>query len=482
MLEQVNNPVTFYVFFVASKQGKTGLTVTVDVYRSGASVVTAASATEVGGGLYKYQLASGTVNAEGEYVAIFKTADATVDAQHLPSLWVVGKAGVEDLDATISSRSSHTAADVWGVTTRTLSAFSFAVDLSSTALAAVWDRLTSAITTAGSIGKLIKDNLDAAVSSRSSYAGGDSAGTTTLLSRLTAGRAANLDNLDAAVTSRSSHTAADVWAVTTRTLSSFGTLVSDGAAAVWGAAARTLTGFSFTVNTNANATETAIKAKTDNLPLIPAAQGDAMSLTTGERSTVRQLLADALNSPLPEEVAASSVNDYVQRSATQNSLSGVFSRLNDVDGALDALDERTGQMDLTLLAVKSKTDRLGAAVVTVQSPVVDTGRLLMLVAGDDYLVADGRQFDFEVKNCPDLTGASVKLTIHDSDEEIELAGQVLTPTGDVKVVRFEASALDTRKLPVGTSRAHLIATLSNESVVTLAYLRVHVTGDYTRNG
>lgn len=38
--------------------------------------------------------------------------------------------------------------------------------------AAVWDHLLTAILTSGSIGKLIKDNLDAAVGTRSTYAGG----------------------------------------------------------------------------------------------------------------------------------------------------------------------------------------------------------------------------------------------------------------------------------------------------------------------
>lgn len=46
------------------------------------------------------------------------------------------------------------------------------------------------------------DNLDATISSRSTYAGADTSGTTTLLGRLTATRAGNLDNLDAAVSSR----------------------------------------------------------------------------------------------------------------------------------------------------------------------------------------------------------------------------------------------------------------------------------------
>ena len=101
-------------------------------------------------------------------------------------------------------------------------------------------------------------------------------------------------NLDVAVSTRSSHTAANVWAVGSRTLTSFGTLVADTAtavwsagartltsfgtlvadatAAVWGAGARTLTAFGFTVTTDA-ASRTASKATGF------AVAGDAMALT-----------------------------------------------------------------------------------------------------------------------------------------------------------------------------------------------------------
>lgn len=48
------------------------------------------------------------------------------------------------------------------------------------------------------------------------------------------------DNINATISSRSSHSAADVWAVATRTLTSFGTLVSD----IWASATRTLTAIS----------------------------------------------------------------------------------------------------------------------------------------------------------------------------------------------------------------------------------------------
>ena len=54
---------------------------------------------------------------------------------------------------------------------------------------------------------------------------------------------ANIANLNAQVSSRSSHGAADVWAVESRTLSSFGSLAADVATAVWGASTRTLSSF-----------------------------------------------------------------------------------------------------------------------------------------------------------------------------------------------------------------------------------------------
>jgi hypothetical protein len=56
--------------------------------------------------------------------------------------------------------------------------------LSSAAIQAIWDALTSALTTVGSIGKLLVDNVNATISSRSTYAGGDTTGTTTLLTRV----------------------------------------------------------------------------------------------------------------------------------------------------------------------------------------------------------------------------------------------------------------------------------------------------------
>ena len=87
------------------------------------------------------------------------------------------------IDAAVSTRSTYAGADTAGTTT-------------------LLSRLTSPRATA-------LDNLDAAVSTRSTYAGADTSGITTLLGRITAPRAALIDNLDAAVSSRSTYAGAD---------------------------------------------------------------------------------------------------------------------------------------------------------------------------------------------------------------------------------------------------------------------------------
>jgi hypothetical protein len=127
---------------------------------------------------------------------------------------------------------------------------------------------------AGTAGKIIGDNLDASVSSRLA-----AANIALSSGKVTVGT--NDDKTgyglaDGAITepkiASNAFTAAKfaagafdaVWTVTTRTLSSFGTLVAD----IWANATRTLT-----AGTKDSEID-AIKAKTDNLPASPAATGD----------------------------------------------------------------------------------------------------------------------------------------------------------------------------------------------------------------
>ena len=91
MIQQKAKALTFYGMFTESKVGKTGLTVTVDVYEgtTATPIVSAGNATELAGGLYYYTLSSGSNDANGMYITVFKTATTTVDLRHVPAAYMI---------------------------------------------------------------------------------------------------------------------------------------------------------------------------------------------------------------------------------------------------------------------------------------------------------------------------------------------------------------------------------------------------------
>lgn len=199
MITQAGQAITPSAFFTGSKLGVAGLTVTVDIYRvlladlTVLQVVTGGAATAVGGGLYTYRHVT-TAAMPAYYYAIFKTATTTVDLQHIASLHIVGIPVAENIDATISSRlaaGSYTAPDnatiaaISGYVDTEVAAIKAKTDLippspaavgsamtleaaeRTTLVAAVWAALTAGLTTVGSVGKLLVDNVNATISSRS---------------------------------------------------------------------------------------------------------------------------------------------------------------------------------------------------------------------------------------------------------------------------------------------------------------------------
>lgn len=180
--------------------------------------------------------------------------------------------------------------------------------LSTAGVQAIWDALTSALTTVGSIGKRLADDIDATISSRSTYAGGAVASVTGNVGGNVVGSVGSV-TADVGIT----QTGADkVWSSAARTLTSFGTLVADTATAVWGAATRILTagtnivlakgvgvtGFndlsSAQVQTAADAALTAYGAATianqttinDNVLAVPTANENADALLTRDLTAV----------------------------------------------------------------------------------------------------------------------------------------------------------------------------------------------------
>ena len=239
-------------------------------------------------------------------------------------------------------------------------------------------------------------NLDATVSSRSTYSGADTSGTTTLLSRLTSGRASGLDNLDATVSSRlaaSSYTAPPsassiataVWANATRTLTAAVYTTSDIASAVWAAATRTVTGG--TVDTASNvpsasavaaavwsaATRTLTTA-IDNSATIAAAVWGYASGRTITGGTVDTLV----NSPSVPSAAAIAGAVWAAADKTGYSLTNAERQAISVAVQAGILNESDGQQILNAIvgAIGNQNVDQVALVAAIRADLERTGGTL----------------------------------------------------------------------------------------------------------
>ncbi len=149
MLYPVSVQIPFLAHFTASGTGAAGLTVTITVRRINSdgsiTTVTTGSATELADGVYFYLLSAASTGTAGYYVCSFATT-GTADLKKIEALEIVGPAWVANVDAAISSRSSHTAADVWAAGTRTLTGFGTLV---ADVAVAVWAAVTRTLTAGG---------------------------------------------------------------------------------------------------------------------------------------------------------------------------------------------------------------------------------------------------------------------------------------------------------------------------------------------
>lgn len=215
-------------------------------------------------------------------------------------------------------------------------------------------------------------NLDATVSSRSTYAGADTSGTTTLLSRLTSGRAANLDNLSTAPPS-AGDIATAVWAAASRTLTAAIDQSTTIAAAVWGyASGRTITGGS--VDTLVNA------------PTVPSAAAIASQVRTElatelarlDAAISTRLASSSYTTPPTASAIAAAVNSALDRtgfsltSAERQAIATAVEQsiLNENDGQaiLNAIVGAIGNQNIDqvalVAAIRADLERSGGTLAT----------------------------------------------------------------------------------------------------------------------
>jgi hypothetical protein len=472
MLEQVSTSVKFLAFFTATKTGKTGLTVTVDIYNpSGTQIVTAGSATALGGGLYSYTLSTDN-STEGEYAAIFKTTDATVDAQHIPSLWVLGRAGVENLDAATSTRlasSGYTApanSDISAIKAKTdnLPASPAAVsDIPTADIAAIkskTDNLPSdpadqslvesaisalSIPTAASVASAVRtelteiSNLDATISSRSTLTTGDLPSVPSAASVATAVRTelTEISNLDASVSSR-------------------------------------LASASYTAPANSDIT--AIKSKTDNLPASPAAVSDIP--TTAQ-------IATAVEGSLLNEADGSAVLNAIVGAIGNTNLSevslvaAVRADLERAGGKIDSIPTSSAPSASTVAgAVRTElATELGRLDASVSSRLSPSGTLATVtnLTNAPASVTPADIWDYNARTLTSASGPTaveIRQEIDANSTKLDvavgtrLAGSAYTApaNSDVAAIKGKTDLLETTRLAqcstVATTGAQLAAALS----------------------
>lgn len=272
------------------------------------------------------------------------------------------------LPGSLGLTSATLASAVWDASTSTYNGagtFGAGVRLSAAAVQSIWDALTSALTTVGSIGKRIVDYLTgdiyarlgapagASVSADIAAAKADTAAIKTktdFLPSATAGtaggvfiagsNAATTVNVTGNITGNLSGSVGSVTG-SVGSVAAGGITASSIAADAIGAseiAADAITEIQSGLATAANlATLTAyvdtevaaIKAKTDLLPASPAATGDAMTLTSGERNSV----ADALLNRGLDGAGASSrkVREALAMMRNKWAISGSTLTVYDVD-------------------------------------------------------------------------------------------------------------------------------------------------------
>jgi hypothetical protein len=205
------------------------------------------------------------------------------------------------LDATVSSRSSHSATDVRdtilsdatkfkGADIATIASDVAGLDgaamrgTNGAALAADWTA-----TRAGHIDKLNVSGTLAHSDDANRYKAD--------VSGLSPAGEYNgpMANLDAKVSSRSTLTATDVWSNPGRTLTSFGTLVSDIATAVWSSVVRTITGGKVDTVDGKDLTNLDVPVSTRAVP------GDQMDLVTAINSAALNTLNNAITVTLTQQ-------------------------------------------------------------------------------------------------------------------------------------------------------------------------------------
>lgn len=289
---------------------------------------------------------------------------------------------------------------VWTSAARTLTSF-------GTLVADIWAALLTGITTVGSIGKLIKDNLDAAISTRAAEA------------TLTAIKGAG-------------------W--TTDTLVSLGNqLVALGTPLQAGDYVEPPSAATIADSILDEPLSGHLTAGTAGAALSDAASG-------GSAPTASQVADAVWDEALSGHAAAGSAGEALATAGSGGIPSDVLDQIDAIEAIVTALQ---------------------ASAVLVQSNTIGIGGTVRMFYGLDYKQVDGRAVSWinEAGSWPNLTGATISVLDFDTRASLGGTGTVVTATGANQTVRWEVAK--TVFVSAASKKYILKATLSNNDEIDL---------------
>jgi hypothetical protein len=337
----------------------------------------------------------------------------------------VSAKGIVDTFLVVSARESDIIADTDNIQTRLpTSLVSGRMDssvgsnldktdyvLSSAGVLAVWDVLTSALSTASTIGKKLADwvlGSDAKV-----------------------------------VLSANAHTGATVPTVTAVT-NDVG-VTQGGADKVWATAARVLT-----AGTNiALAKGTGVTGLND---LDAGGIRSAIGMASANLDTQLAAIAGYIDAEIGTIIGELQSGTY-GLSALNTDLDALLARLTALRaGYLDNLSAGAVALQADLLLVKAKTDTIGTQTLTITTPVALTGDVT-IIRGDSYVVSDGTQIDWVRSGWINLTGVTlvqVSVKPYFSNTVTTLTASAPTAGAGSQTVRLELTATQSALLENGS--------------------------------
>lgn len=270
--------------------------------------------------------------------------------------------------------------------------------------------------------------------------------------------------LDVAVSTRSTLTASDVWSHATRTLTSFGTLVSDIASAVWSAGARTLTSFGTLVSdiwSAATRTLTSVADSSGVTTLLSRLTSQrATNLDNLDATVSSRLAASAYAAPPSAAAVAGAVWDEPLASHQTAGSTGEALQTAGSGGIPPATQQQISDTHAIVQSLSSEQ--------VVRQPLV-VGSEIRVARGYDYTPSAGRTLALSSEDWPDLTGATVRLVERDAARTLVYPMTVVlaSPTG-AQTVRLDLTAAQTSAMPVGRRLLRVAATLGGGQEVDLA--------------